>query len=1229
MPVRSPRRSARPPGTDWQESYYSLDQRFRQVQKQLNEKEEELKFLKVSQRRKNVGVPPSTLPTARVASSLSADDGTSRIGFTTDTASARHTSPKECVSEPSSAPFVSTVHVSVPNNSRQDDAAASVLQEVAAWSPTMSLPDPAMVWGSEGSVRNYVAASALYHANEELRRKLNESSTVAQSLQHELATTRALSSKLQARVDDLAQQTHQMVRERDLAVQKLSASQKCVLDLERTLKSHIAEEDKERFNFESQVTELRSRLVAGADSNELLSRDIRTLIAEAKERTSEVMSLRSKMALTESALSSQRSINENLLIELKSLNSQLVDERKRLLASTREVQLASLSRQHVGDLEAQVRRLTEERTSIEREHTHLMGEFVRVTEVALRSAKEEVQSELDNWRGSTRHWEQVSQLLYRDIAERTQAHHRCRDECDTAKSQRDALSGELRHLREELQLCRAKLEVVWPNHDADAEGMNASEVLRSLKHRRSAYPVTAPTVLLPRTKDPGEEPPSVAAVHCDSILDDLPVDPTTAAERIHELSEANAGLEQEIVQLRLTNEMLQARIDTLTGRQRVEKQELVQAARDLEAREAAGTRLLEQQMDRVEFLESQVRSLRGYHVTANVPVDSIEPSETVLELFLGQLVAAHVPEGMVVPLAFSQVFGSVDFLLHETVTTPMITGLHGFLDTTVSFCICMDALLLYYLQTRELLVQLHRTRQEVEESVGLERASDCTGAECLFETLAEGRASLAGLVAEVSSLNSNRPMLRGHIQLWTPDGVHLASLEFQLTARTPFSEEFKALVRENPPPVPPNPVGAKKTEPSNAVAVAETAKVPSSSALQKWVHSSSSSSAGSPSPLHHTHRSRRRATRCSEMQLIQAQGTSSDDLTSNYAQTAPTHREDTVRLYLPSTSRGPLPVEGNSTVHHTPTASRIEGGGGQSPFVHVDRSLRAGGDSSTFTVHSVAVEVLRVELPADLPTPIPRLSCYYALPALGQEVHLAAPPMAQYTVEYAQGCEQWGQYFEVRSLTALAGLAREPLVLFLNDEDAGPRSGVWAMAVCEWSAALAHPEEPQALALPLHRRGTEKTPLAGAVLRLRLWASAQPVAAATVFHATPLQAGPLPGPLPGPHTQQVAATATASHLPQAHPHGPVTGPTSSESPPAATLAPEESLRRPSAAADPSSTVTPPREPPSALEILQQLMGNPTPLPVAVPSQQFPPRSSECAAMEEELMRLEINRLGRR
>eukprot|EP00796_Vickermania_ingenoplastis_P009799 gene9799-6876_t len=1397
------RRQGQPPGVDWEDAFHSLDTRLRRLQQQYNEKEEEVKQLKVTIRKAGGQAGGAPLRTTDLNATRSANSKANpsvrsprrtaappaaatprggpergRGGFTAIRTAPANTSagagvgvgkgpgghrPPGTPPPPHPSQF-EDVAVDALSTSTSSTAAADVTAagrgaeksvrwsvwadshdeapgsgEAAGGSSTVHtsatrssavpggagrslLPDPAMVWGAEEGVQQVLAARALYHANEELRRELNESSAKVQGLEQELSAARAAFISKEASVSELREQVYRLVRERDTAVQEMENTKVLMDTLQGTLADRTTE-----------LSSLRARLVAGADHNELLRQELRKMSDEAQAKSMEAATARSQLAVSQSSLSSQRHTNEQLLGALKNTQEELLSERKKVLQLAREVQLHTLDHQKTEDLKEQLRRVQEERAQVETEHLRLMREFVDVTDRAMADAREAVSAEVEEWKAAASYWEDASKRLYKDMTSRSEAHRQCREECDAAKAKRDQLAAEVRRLQEDVSLCLAKLEVAWPQHGrvtahlpkAELETMlratAAQEALKAEAGQRQQQrqkqqesrqegdsgageflplakeveggdttdPVPVPTTTTDDKADQPSEGPSDAL---DTFLNGLPPDTVTHAERVFELAEANAGLTSELEQLRLTHDVLQERLQGVEAQTRAAALQAAAAAR----REEVGRDLLARELDRVAFLEKQVHSLRGFEVApAEDGADALGPEENILELFLGQLVS-YMPRptsGATLAgalgdapssLRSATVFCTADFLLHETVMTQTIVGLNGFLDTTAAYCIRMDALLLYYLATRELVVQLHRVREEEEILRDQEQAataaaasegeeaiehpgeggprrsvSTLTAMEQLYETVAEGRVRLLDLLEQDggAALASGRPTLRGHIHLFripapttargTEEGVqerraeredeeeHLASVEFAVTARLPFSSGFKALVREALTEAPtsdgdPSGDGGGPLDPSPAPTLAaassalrlhdpiqsvrEMDAVPTQKGVRDWMSRSSSTSVpnagvkeghvlSSPIPQKRSFTGSHLpvlACRAAQQQHCPPYGhgaaaTSSSTSSLSRCCQPPHHlgcggAERYYRLSVdrrasverhrlgggepvhlqpapaspPRVMRQPSPASyatpagtpgGGDGFHFAAGVSGIGPGSGDVVFwpqisptngppplpgaAGEDSSAQgltyrgpSPGPSAPLPFHSpmgrgippgftlgptpvlqyFSVDIFRVELPADLSPPIPRLSCFYELRALNREVRLPAPPTRRYTIEYQQTDGEAGTSFAIHYEGERLALRREPLTLFFIDEDgestnnnrstvntassaaatfdhaSGSGGLVWGVAVCELQSALDQPGVPQSFEVPMLRDGAGI--ISGAVVRVRLQASA-------------------------------------------------------------------------------------------------------------------------------------------
>nr|CCC92102.1 conserved hypothetical protein [Trypanosoma congolense IL3000] len=1056
---------------EWRDAFFSLDERYRQLQQKINDQEKEMKLLKVAQRRK-LG-PSSSEPIVGIGRNVSNATGPSkkdkvvqeeREGLVPD--------GKQQQKEACSVQFVAA-----PSMARRDDSAAAISEAAALCSLTPP-PDPSMVWGMENSVQNYVTANALYHANEEMRHRLEDCIAMVKSLQHELSASRALTRATQSRLDESAQQIQQLVRERDIACQKLSIAQGTAAELERQQKQASSEEERVRFLLESQITELRNRLVVGADSNEALARDVRTLMSDVKEKSASIQGLRSKLSLAEAALASQRQTNENLLVELRGLNAQLVEERKRLLSMTQELQLASLRADDIRGIEARLAIAVGERDTLEREQVKLMESLVNVTDKAMLLAREEVKRDLDELRDSAVHWEEVARLLYKDISQRTLAHVHCREECEEAKRLRDETAVALRSATSELQSCQAKLNIVWPTHRTDTAGLTEEQILSifgkrkvNLKGRGSLHQQQGDHL----QEEVGEEGHRCSVEHPqqDSEAAYFEEDfmgllrDSSLEEQVRDLQEVNTSLMAELQRLQMTNDLQGERLRSLEANLARERENVKTTTAEFHEREAASQVVLQSQLDRVSFLEAQVHSLRGYDVSPGKSICEVGGDETVFELFVGQILSAETPEGVGLRNKFPPVFCSIDFLLHETVTTHVVTGLNAFLDTTISFCVAMDTLLLYYLQTRQLLVQLHRVHSKDEiDDTPCDRNDAVTTfvTERLYDTVAEGSVDLSVLATDPKYRESQRPVIRGHVPLCDTYGRHLASVEFCVTVRTPFSEYFRALA-----------AGATKTW-----------NPPQSNTERHSIRDSLSSVTAVSSAL-----STPQVTTALDCKPAVTEGFGHRGVRNARGGRAEINER---RMVLMPTERRSNAVEMMSTTSSSVTVLERS-----SNFTLVPRAAAIASVSSLNAVNMLVVDVSMLRLPHHL-HPVPRLSCYYSLKSIGCDVYLEAPLTPRYQFDYSQQGGTSGKHFPIRSRDELLAATREPFVLFFFDESSTPnapaggpgalsrlRESYWAMAMTEWRIVLENPEEFVSLELPLiNRQGAQ---VEEASVRVRLLAT--------------------------------------------------------------------------------------------------------------------------------------------
>lgn len=1104
-------RSGQPPGRDWEDSFHTLDARMRELQKRFNAKEEELKLLKVSARKRGLGAEgtaPAAGHRAKKQSKRPMKQG--KGGLAASRAFEGHMI--ESVSAGSS----------LSRGGRTSSGGRVVAVPSAAASPPLmaadvdegAFPDPAMIWvgGEQREVSH-----ALFHANETLRRELREASAKVQGLEAELGAARSALLQKESTVSGLREEVFRLVEERDSAVSGKDRAKLELSDLHGAVTNRSTE-----------LTTLRSRLVAAVDQNERLQRELRQAVGKADVAAAEVATLRSELACAQSSLAAQRHTNEELLREMKSAHEQLRDERKRVLELAQEIQRYALQEQRSDALREQLAAQQKNSVEAEAEHVALLRQFMSVSENAMEQAREAVKEEVSEWKRAATHWEDAAKRLYKDITQRNALHQKCRQDCEAAKEAHDAMADRLRETERTLEVCLSKLNVAWPGHERVTTVLPPEEVKRLMDAtvalqglQREAAAETKDQdrrqQAAPPVASPAPSPASLLHAHTSPAaalkkeeaealgLTNLPHDPTTAAEKLWELSEAHAGVCAELEQLHQTNAILQERIDRMAELHR-QKDEAVGKA---EAREAVGHARLAAELDRVHFLEKQVNSLRGHAVPPSVPLaltqgfstseesDDLWANENVLELFLGQIISSSPAGGTATANSFntSTFFCSADFLLHETVLTPSMVGLNGFLDTTIAYCISMDTLLLYYLVTRDLVVQLHRVRDESEWA---EQRSGCDGVsghpstattctveelERMYETVAEGRCRLLDFVLDEKQLNAERPVLRGHVHFYSVHGQTsgpIASAEFTLSARLPFSKAFKKIVSEAAEELQRGwtEEEVQRWQPGSGAPLHTTVVSPSpllpSPSEGEWVE-------GVPKTLGGWLRRVGSEKVMGQSQLPVAMHQSRLAGRSSLAPSSSSRSSVAMRRSPPA-----LPPQ------HTAEEST------STPTVAEAAARKALPPPPDAVLLNLSIEIEHVQLPTSLSPPLPRLRCFYALRSLNREVTLPASLISrsgnqdQYIQRFSQPLG--GNSFAIRDEAERAAARHEPLTLFFVDENEFPstpvgsgegretRGNVWAFAVCGLEAVVDEPGLRHVRELPLLGRE-------GAVVRLYLHSS--------------------------------------------------------------------------------------------------------------------------------------------
>jgi hypothetical protein len=762
------RNIGRKTGKDWEESYLNLEQRYLALQKDVQRKEKEAQLAAVQERKRRPAdtkdANSSTIHTPLERTPLlphSSPNAQQPVPSFTQAqlrgemppSPPRPASASKALSKPrptSSSSRPGTGRASASPKPRDVEPPPQPHHEVLP-------PDPRLVWGAEKTVEHFVQVNQLYQASEHLRRKLEEAENVTKVQEHEIHVLRQTISSTQARVDGVTLELHQAVRERDLCAQKLQVADHSTRQAEDAIKTQIAEKERLRSVLEGQIQDLRTRLLVSTDGTDGLSRDVRGLLSELKEKATVAAGLQARLSLTETSLTSQENTNRSLLVEMKNLNDQLTGERKRTLNIMREAQVGNMNKDRVTELEREIAALVQQRTAMEREHLGMLEDFVRISSDATARAQGDVRDELNHFKASAMHWEKVAALMYQDIADRTRSHLAVREECEEAKRGRDEAALATKALRDELRLCNAKLNIVWPTHRTDTAEMDPEKLTKTFG--KLGLMTTG------RLSARG-------SLH-QKLYDEIGLDAPTQEEYVAELEQANAALQAELEAQRVSNELIAERLRNQHEANAEERRDASRAVHELEEQIDVGHCLLDKREQRLEFLEQQVRRLRGEAVNPNVSLETIGASENVFELFIGQMLRVD-GAGESLQSEFPTLFCTIDFLVHETTATKTIRGWSGFLDTTMAFCVTMDALLWHYLSTRGIMIQLHQVLEE----------------DSSYRTVAEGYTSVWELVER--RLEDNRPCLRDAMRLFdVQHGRHVASIEFVLTARVPFSQHFK------------------------------------------------------------------------------------------------------------------------------------------------------------------------------------------------------------------------------------------------------------------------------------------------------------------------------------------------------------------------------------------------------------------------------------------------------
>jgi hypothetical protein len=616
-----------------------------------------------------------------------------------------------------------------------------------------------MVWGFDQEAAQEVRYRALLDLNKALRQQMEEAERVNKLLKSDCSQHLTRCAQLEAEITSLTRDHHGTIRERDLALQKLAMGEANVAAARQELNTRVEEEERSRQMQSFHVKDLRGRLDLAISKCEALTKDNQALTANLKEKIVETAALHGRIAATEATLANQTAANQSLVLELQNLSNQLAMERRRSLGASREVQTALLSKELAEELRMEVAALKEQLASKEREILALLDQLANTANQAEQRIASQVQEELSGAKKAAAHWERVCQLQYKDIAERTQQHVKCREQFDEAKAARDEALLTVKALQSALMVSEAKLEAVWPTHQRDCNGVPAAslnDTLRRLKTTSTKTPLPGFAHEAPQVTD----------------LEEL-------RAQLRDVEELNALLLAENESYKVANQLLSERV-AASGR--VHEGEL-QAERaviaTLQQKSKSKDEIVERQIDRIRLLERQVDDLKGIGVIVDnsFSIADLSPDETIIELFVGQLLFESSDQrASTVPPIFSC---TIDFFAFEPIVTSPMSGYNGFVDVTLSYRVNMDSMLWYWIRSKAIRVDLLQLDTEGHS-----------------QHVATGVVSAQELINN-ESLHSNRPTLKGFAPLLGKDGKRIASLEFGVIVRTPFSSTFRQICSES------------------------------------------------------------------------------------------------------------------------------------------------------------------------------------------------------------------------------------------------------------------------------------------------------------------------------------------------------------------------------------------------------------------------------------------------
>ena len=631
-----------------------------------------------------------------------------------------------------------------------------------------SIPyEAAMIYGIENTQVLKVQAETLIDVNNELRKQLNEADNV---LARQKAQIRLLTNELQqlkSSFKDKSWSEQTSLRDRDILKSKLNISESTVDTLKKDIKILTEQLEKQKLVFECTVNEVSSKLDKCSQENQEIYASYKQLEGQYKESQLDYVQLKGTLHDYDYNLSAQKEINVEMISKLETLTLQLKEERVKSQKLTREYNLIAVSQVEQTVLKNELRTLINDKAAIERENLDLIGDVNQAQAIAANISTCKLKETVGQLEQQAKHWEMAALLLFKDLSERAKAHHKIKEHWNSAQQQRDEASLGLQRAKRELEYCYAKLNISWPNHFKDTENMpidNYHTAFLNMKQYTTPQYVQSQGVLN------GHLPNNCAQSMDGKTVNEL-------KEYIRELTQLNLILKADNKRLLMANQAI-----SIEAGNKITVEESLKLKEDMKVlalKNKRGSKECTSYKERIDFLERQIKSLRGTRIDSDLSISELGSNQTIVEMYVPQIIVDPV---FISEHSRSKFLISLRFLTHETITFPVVTGSLCLPERLFSFQIEMDAVLDYALRHQGISATL-TTIQENATSKPM---------------TAHGITTL-GYFLNSEKLLGNQPSYATQIVLFSQENTDMkvAAIEVEIRFRRPFSPEFISRIQKS------------------------------------------------------------------------------------------------------------------------------------------------------------------------------------------------------------------------------------------------------------------------------------------------------------------------------------------------------------------------------------------------------------------------------------------------